>query len=105
MRVDRTLDGRYAQGGIGGHRHHVRHGHAGGVDFDKRFFAGEAQHQQRFAVAQHVFEQARLVVHQLQGVLVLQQRADLVDARHQGGIVAQRQLRLKGVVQHHADHA
>ncbi|MBC7414210.1 MAG: hypothetical protein H7327_04675 [Herminiimonas sp.] len=104
-RIDRMPHCRQGQRLCGRHRRHVRYRHLARIVLDQRRLTGKAQYQQCFGIAEHVLEQPRLVADQLHRVRVLQQRADLVDPRDEGRIVAQRQLGFQVPIQADADRA
>ena len=54
----------------------------------KRLLSRRADAQQRLAVAQHVLEQRRFGLDQVQRVAVVEEGAQLVDAVYQRGVVA-----------------
>ena len=75
------------------------------IDLEQGRLSRKAQDEQRFAVAQHVGEELRLVVNQVEQVRVLQQGPDLVHAGDEGSVVAQDQLLFEHAVEHVARSA
>lgn len=91
------------QGVVPGYRFDGGHVDVAGVHLQQRLLPGRGNAQHRFAVAEHVLEQLWLGLDQVQGVAVVQQVAQLVDAVNQRGIVPVDQLALKVAVQRHAE--
>ncbi|MNX91305.1 hypothetical protein D3C86_1233790 [compost metagenome] len=87
---------------IHGHRGQRRHRQIARVDHQQRRLAWGADGQQGLAVAHHVLEQRRLGLDQVQGIAVIEEGAQLVDAGDQGNVVAMDQLALQVAVQRHA---
>ncbi|MNX67467.1 hypothetical protein D3C86_985980 [compost metagenome] len=91
-----------AQRVIERHRRQRWHAQVARIDHQQRCLARRADGQQGFAITQHVLEQRRFGPNQLQGIAIVEERAQLIDAGNQGGIVAPDQFVLQVVVQRHA---
>ena len=73
------------------------------IDHQQRRLPRRADGQQCFAVAEHVLEQRRFVLDQLQGVAVIEEGAQLIDAADQRGVITADQLLLQFAVQRGAE--
>ncbi|MNO48480.1 hypothetical protein D3C76_388150 [compost metagenome] len=88
----------------------VVHGHGGQyghvqiarIHLQQRRLPGRADTQQGFAVAEHVLEQRGFAADQLQGVAVVEERAQLIDAGDQRRVITADQFALQVTVQRHA---
>jgi hypothetical protein len=88
---------------IDGHGRQRRYIQIAGVDHQQWRLPRSTDAQQGFTVAEHVLEQRRLVLDQLQGVAVVEERTQLIDPADQRNVIAANQLLFQLLVQRRAE--